>query len=376
MKICKVSATLSLVILLLFPSCKGKGGSTASHAGDPIDMRHARNIEMSQIGDGVTLVTLRNPWDTTKNMSRYALVEKGYQVPGNLPAGTVTIDVPLDRSVVYSGVHVSLIDELGAGHAVSGVCDASFINDAIIRSNLKKGLIADCGSSQSPNLERIISLRPQAIILSPYEKSNETARFARAGINVIEAADYMEASPLGRAEWMRFYGRLYGRGKAADSLFAEVEKRYSDLKDRTGHTGARPAVLFDRVYSGVWSVPTPNSVTGKMIVDAGGSNPFAGNARNGSATLSVEEVVYKAKDADIWLIRYYEPGLSLKTLGTENAVYRNFKAFATGNVYGANTVEVPLFEDAAFHPDKTLREMIRIIHPEIESTPLEYYKKL
>lgn len=371
------SALIFSVALVLLPSCGGRGGATTPLSeGTPVEMRHARNIRMSQIGDDVTLVTLVNPWDTTKTMARYALVESGADAPGGLPAGTVTINVPLDRSVVYSAVHVALIDELGAGSAVNGVCDAAFINDSAIKAALQSGDIADCGSNQSPNMELIVSLRPQAILLSPYEQTDEAARWARTGITVVQTAEYMEASPLARAEWMRFFGRLYGRGHQADSLFEAVERRYIALKEKASVTNVRPSVLFDRIYSGTWDVPTSGSMTGRLIEDAGGRNPFAEYKEGGSARLAPEEVLYKGGDADIWLVRHFEPGMSLESLGTENPMYRKFKAYAGGNVFGANTVEVPLFEDASFHPDKTLREMIRLLHPEIDSTPTEYYRKM
>ncbi len=371
------SAVIPAVALLLLSSCGGRTGATATpDSGREIEMRHARNISMSELDDGVTLVSLRNPWDTTRNMARYALVEKGHDAPGTLPEGTLVINIPLERSVVYSAVHVALLDELGAGAAVNGVCDAAFINDTTVKAALKAGRIADCGSNQTPNIELIVSLRPEAILLSPYEQTDEVARYARTGINVVQTAEYMEATPLARAEWLRFFGRLYGRAEKADSLFEAVESNYLQLRLAAARSDRRPTVIFDRIYSGTWDVPTSNSVTGRFIEDAGGANPFASYTQSGSARLAPEEVFYKGKDADIWLVRHYEPSMTLSALGKENKMYPRFKAYAEGNVFGANTVEVPIFEDAAFHPDRILREMIRILHPDIERTPTVYYKKL
>lgn len=367
---------LTLLTLLFLPSC---GSSNVRHDGhgEPIEMRHAKNISMSEISDGVTLVTLRNPWDTTKTMAHYALIEKGSETSADLPAGTIKINVPIERSVVNSGVHVSLIDELGASEAVSGVCDATFINDSIIKARIKSGKIADCGQSQSPNMERIVSLRPQAIVLSPYEKSDEQSRFARTGIAVVEAADYMESTPLGRAEWMRFFGRLYGEGAKADSLFNKIESEYEATRQSAMNAKTKPAVLFDRIYSGGWDVPTSGSVTGHLIVDAGGTNPFSKYDQGGSAHLSPEEVLYTAQNADIWLVRYYEPSLTKASMQADNELYTRFKAFKADNIYGANTLERPLFEDGAFHPQLVLKEMVRIIHPELVTDGnLRYYKKL
>ena len=120
-------------------------------------------------------------------------------------------------------------------------------------------------------------------------------------------------------------------------------------------------------------------MTGRLINDAGGLNPFAMRRESGSAHLTAEEVLYKAKDADIWLIRHFEPsGLSLSALKADNPIYAKFKAYKNGNVYGANTLKRPLFEDGAFHPQLVLEEMVRLLHPELTAPgdTLRYYRKL
>lgn len=364
-----------MMALSLLPGCRG---GNVPHSGDTGQnmMRHARNITMTEEGDSMTFVTLRNPWDTTRTMARYALVPRGYRSAAQFPAGIVTLEVPLERSIVYSGVHVSLIDEFGAMDAVSGICDAEYVSDMRVRQAVSDGKITDCGNNSMPVMERIISLRPQAVLLSPYEKSDGSSLFTNTGIDVVETADYMELTPLGRAEWMRFYGRLYGKGPEADSIFNSVEKNYLAMKQKAASSVNRPSVLFDRIYSGIWDVPTSRSVTGHLIEDAGGTNPFADRNDGGSAHLTPEEVLYTAQNADIWLIRHFEAnGLSLDQLGKDNPIYGKFKAFRNGNVFSANTLECPLFEDGAFHPDRTLREMIRLIHPEKDSSPLQYYTK-
>lgn len=365
---------LAAAALSLFVSCGG-GNAAATSDAKPVEMRYARLLSMSEPEPGVTLVTIRNPWDTLKTLVRYALVERGQDIKANLPHGTKKISVPIERSVVYSAVHVSLIDELGALNAINGVCDKEYVTAPRAVEGLTSGRIVDCGRNTAPVMERVVSLKPQAVVLSPYEKSSETALFGPTGITVIEAADYMEPTPLGRAEWMRFFGRLYGQSERADSLFGEVEREYLDIRDKVAKVAVKPSVLFDRLYNGIWNVPTSGSVTGILIEDAGGTNPFARQTKGGSAQLTAEEVLYTARNADIWLVRTFEPsGLTLKSLAADNPMYTRFEAYVNGHVYAANTVKTALFEDGAFHPQKTLREMVRILHPEIDSTPLQYYK--
>lgn len=364
--------------MMAFLSLQGCSDRKApvSYGGEKIEMRHAGLLRLEKIDDDVTLATVRSPWDSTRNLGVYALVANGREIDFELPAGTQVIDVPVKRSVVYSGIHTALLDELGALYAVQGACDVSYITDSATNRAIAAGKILDCGSNTSPVMERIISLRPEVVILSPFEKSDDLARFSPLGINVLEAADYMEKTPLGRAEWIRLFGRLYGKGEKADSLFNAIERDYLALREKGKNAATRPTVLFDRLYSGVWNVPTSGSVTGIMIEDAGGSNPFSKYKDGGAAHLTAEEVLHTARNADIWLIRYSEPALTLSSISADNPVYSQFDAFDKGNVYGANTLTSYLFEDGAFHPEKVLREMLRIFHPEIEKSPTVYYKRI
>ena len=346
--------------------------------GELVEMRHARNITMRALGDSVTIVQLVNPWDSTQTLAKYLLVERGYSATESLPKDAAIIEVPVERSIVYAGVHASLISELGASQSIAGVCDAEYMKVPYVKNGLSDGTVADCGLSSAPVMEKIIELRPDAILLSPYENSDETARFSRIGATTVLTADYMESTPLGRAEWIKFYGRLFGKGEQADSLFAAVETEYDKWKAIASRGNGKPSVLFDRPYSGIWDVPTSGSVTGIIIEDAGGSNPFDSYSQGGSAHLSPEEVIHTARNADIWLIRHFEPNLSMHDLARDNSLYTKIKAYKTGNVLFANTMETTLFDDGAFHPDKVLSEMVRLIHPELceEGDSLVYYKKL
>lgn len=365
---------LAFMVLSSLQGCNG--GKTASRfQGESIALNYASLLSMEKLNDAVTIVTIKNPWDTTEVFSRYALVVRGNNSNYNLPPDVNIIHVPVQRAVVYSGLHTALLQELGKLAAVKGMCDVRYVNDSATLSAIQAGKIIDCGSNSSPVMERIVSLKPEIILLSPYENSDDDSRYRAINAKLVEAADYMEPTPLGRAEWMRFYGRLFGAGAKADSLFKQIEMEYLTLRDKAANSTVHPEVLFDRSYSGKWYVPTSGSVTGRLIEDAGGKNPFAYYNKGGSAALSVEEVFHKGKNADIWLIRHSEPNISLSSIADDSPVYSRFDAYKKGNVYVANTLTTRLFEDGAFHPEKTLREMVRILHPEIESSPLQYFTK-
>lgn len=366
-------------MLLSFLASCGAGNGSASHLpeGDTIPMKYVTNLTMVDYGDFIK-ADFRNPWDTTRILQTYLLVPNDNELPTDLPQGTV-VRTPLRQSVVYTSVHSSLIDELGSADAIAGVCDTRYIRNSKIKDLVKKGIITDCGATMSPNIEKIIQLRPDAIILSAFENSNDHNKVGQTGIPIIDCTDYMENSPLARAEWMKFFGRLYGKGHEADSIFAEVEKSYLDTKSSVRNVKTRPKVLTEMIYGQSWSVPAAYSTAGVLIEDAGGTNPFSSYKTGGSVQLAPEEVLYKGGDADIWLIKYSRKSpLTMNGLASENPIYSKFKAWKTGNVYGCDTDLSSLFDDSAFHPDRVLSDMMTLIHPEIGENKNyhHYYKKL
>lgn len=370
-----IVSNLSIILVLLFLHSCGKS-STVSSGGEEVMMKYAELLTLKDF-DGYTVAEIRNPWDSTKLLQKYVLLEGDGEVPAGFSPEQI-IRVPLDKSVVYSAVHNSLIEELGAGNAISGICDVEYIFEPSLKERIKKGEIADCGNNVSPNVEEIIRLSPGAILLSPYENTNGHGKLSNAGIPIVECADYMENSPLARAEWMKFYGRLYGRKEKADSLFNETEKQYLQLKQLVSESSNRPKVLFDRIYGQSWSQPAGKSTIGIMLEDSGASNPFGDKKVLGSLQLSPEKVLYKAQDCDIWLIRYTDAPLTLKSLGEDKEIYTKFKAYNEGNVYGSDASKSRIFEDVAFHPQWLLADMISLFHPEVElgEKKKTYFEKL
>jgi hypothetical protein len=177
----------------------------------------------------------------------------------------------------------------------------------------------------SPTIERIITLSPDAIFMSPYE-GGSYAQLENIGAAIIECADYMETSALGRAEWMRFYGMLTGKENTADSLFAAIERNYKTIVSENNKQKKHPKVLTERVTNGVWYCPGGNSSMAKLIKDAGGKYIFADNNQSGSLNLSPEMVINKSTDADVWLFIYY--GNRPLTRNELTAEYSGYKSAA------------------------------------------------
>lgn len=371
---------LSVTILTLLTAGCGRGTERHGHSHNGTELiTTARNLSITE-DDGYTQVRIRNPWDTTRTLSSYILVDRDSVVPAGVDTVRNTlIRTPLRNSLVFSNVYVSLIKELGALESVGGICDAEYITDKTAAARIAAGTIRNCGQMMNPNIEMIMTMRPDGILLSPMNGNDSHGKLSSLGIPLIEAADYMENTPLGRAEWMRFYGRLYGQDEKADSLFETVRREYNDIRDKAHKATKRPKVLIDGVYGNVWNVPTDESVTGNIINDAMGFNPFGHYDMAGCAQLTPEKVLYEAADADIWFYRYFKPNdITLAQFAAENPNYNRIKAYKDGNVYGTNTRYSGVFDDAAFHPHWVLAEMVSILHPEITDIPQtrRYYKKL
>jgi iron complex transport system substrate-binding protein len=370
---------VAILVVALFPSLLTSCRTDSNTADEDGNIKYAKNLVIQEYED-FNYIKIRNPWDTLTTLASYCLVDRNMKdLPDNMPSEATVIKIPVKKSVIYSSVHASLIEELGCGNAVSGVCDSQFIIDSSIKDGLASGAIVDCGNSMQPNVEKIINTGAEIVWLSPFESDNGShGKLSLLGIPIVEGADYLENSPLARAEWMKFYGRLYGRGEVADSLFAKTEREYLSLKKKTETVSKSPSVIFDKIYSGSWNVPTSGSVTGAMIVDAGGSNPFNDYSNAGSATLTPETVLFKGGAADIWFVRYYgDKELTMADLSADNDAYSHFSAFKSGNVYGTNTLTSGVFDDAAFHPQWLLSDLISIIHPELGIIPMkQYYHKL
>lgn len=375
----KSIVTISYLIMLVLLAACGSTGTvnTNRNSGEEIHLSYAENLTLTKFPDYLK-AEITNPWDTTKILHTYLLITDSVSIPENLPSGTV-VRIPLKNSVIFSSVHNSLISEIGALDAIAGVCDASYIYQKELQKKIKNGEVADCGNSTSPNLEKIIKLTPDAVLLSPFENSGNYGKLGQLGIPIIECADYMETSPLGRAEWMKFYGLLYGEEAAAAQLFEEIENEYLDLKQMTETIGVKPKVLVDRLYGSSWDVPAKYSTMGVFIEDAGGINPFSYIDKQGSSPLAGEQVLMKAGDADIWLIRYSQTTeKTLKELEEDNGLYKQFKAFKNSQVFGCNTSNTLYFEEVPFHPQRLLRELVSIFHPEINMTDQHdrYFKKM
>lgn len=431
---------------LLMAACQGgKTAAADAEAGDTLEMKYAKLLTIVKHGDGeessdeaegidyqYAEAIIANPWKAGTMLHRYILIPKGeegdktvtrlaLQRTSGMGCTTDTVRTPVERSAVFIAPHCQLMYELGCQQAIRGVCDLNYINIPDVRKraasagnassgNASSGnafaqnSIVDCGSSMAPDIERIIAMKPEAILVSPFENSGGYGKLDRLHIPIIEAADYMESSPLGRAEWMKFYGMLFGKaknisttaagkaseataGKAseatlpascelrADSLFAQIEKEYLKLKAEAGKLPKGLSILTERKTGGVWYVPGGQSTIGILLKDANARYIFEDDQHSGSLPMSPEQILAKGKQVDVWAFKYFGGApLSQAQLLQEYDGYKALAALNRGNIYQVDTSTVPYFELTSFHPELLLREFIILAHGS-QFGKLRFYKK-
>lgn len=320
-------------------------------------MRYARWLTMND-----STATVLNPWRPGEVLHTY-----------HLPSATE----PYTRAVSATSLHAYLAYRLGALDRLAGVMDAGYIVAPELKAALTES--QDMGSSQSPNLERIKAAGCDLIFASPFENAGYGA-LETLGIPIVECADYMEDSPLGRAEWMRFYGRLLGRAAQADSLFAAEEEAYQTLCQKAPSPStlrrvaepSSPTVLLGKRGGQAWYVPGGKSYLGSLLEDADTHYVFAEENSTGSVPLDFEAVYARAKDADLWLITYAAPPaddgtfapMTYAALAAEDERYTQFRAFRERHIWACNTLEVPYYDALPWNPAALLREIIAIAHPD------------
>ncbi len=364
------------VAVVCFSACTPRSGSKSADSGDTIMFAYAENITAVRHSK-YTVVKLANPWKRGTTLHTYILVDRSDSARvSDLPKGTV-VYTPLSRNIVFTAPHCQLLQWLGAGATIAGVCDIGYMHQPYITSRAAIGKIADCGSSMSPSVERMATVHPQAIFVSPYDNSNYGA-LERMDVPIIECADYMETSALGRAEWMRFYGMLAGRAHEADSLFAKVVASYKTLASQAHKAGKGRSIITEKRVGGVWYCPGGQSSMARLIADAGGRYVFADDTHSGSLTMAPEAVLQKAENADAWIFVYSTPlPPTRKTLLAEYDGYKVLKAFREGNVYACDSERSTYFEELSFRPDMLLRDLVQILHPGIKNLgPTRYYHKV
>lgn len=330
-------------------------------------LRHATNFTLDY-AKNYQVLTVKEPSPGAKS-EKYVLVRCGTPAPeltGDL-SGAVTVETPVKSLFSASTTHLPFLADLGVLDRLKGVSSAGFVTSPEVRQRVESGAITEYTSGQEIDTEKVVGARPDALISDGTENKGY-GPLREAGVKVLANAEWLESSPLGRAEWIKFFAALTGTETKAAEVHDKVAGDYTALADEA--KGAEPSTaLLGTMYSGQWYMSKGGSYVAALVKAAGGTYAWAGTEGTGSATLDLEAVLAKAEDAPTWLV-VENDWKTLADMEKADARYAKFKAFETGNVWSANKVLGPgggndYYERGVARPDLVLADLVAILHPDL-----------
>lgn len=311
---------------------------------------------------------VKNPWPEAQKDFTYILKEKNATLPDSLKQ-FITISVPIQNIVVTSTTHIPALELLGVENTLIGFPNTQYISSEKTRKRIDSGKIIDVGKNESLNTEILIDLAPNVLVSFGINNSNPALdNLEKSGLKVMLNGDWNEQTPLGRAEWIKFFGALYGLESQAATAFNTIEKEYNSTLALAKKRTSRPSVLCGALYKNQWYVPQGASWAALFLKAAQANYLWQNSKGTGSLALPFETILDKAQKADFWIA----PGdfSSLQEMSNQNPHYQQFASFQNKKVYSyakkrGATGGIVYFELAATRPDLVLKDLIKIIHPEL-----------
>lgn len=325
-------------------------------------------------------IDVNNPWQGAKDVTyRYAFInEKSGFIPSD---ANEIVHLPVSRVVCLSTTHIAFIDLLSETSKIVGVSGVQYISNEHIDKRVNDGLIKDVGYEQAINIELIMSIKPD--IVFSYGVGAEAAgylhKLKELKIPVVFIGDYLEDSPLGKAEWIKAFGMIFGKAELADSLFYQMADEYCRTAKLVKEVQTKPKVFINLPWNEVWYFPGSQGYMARLIGDAGGDYLMNDLPGNRSHPYSIESALVRAMDADIWI----NTGsyVSLQQIGDAFPRLKSIPAYQNGMVFNNNLRSLPsggndFWESGAVSPHLVLKDLVSIFHPGIISHQMVYYKQL
>ncbi|MDQ6472286.1 ABC transporter substrate-binding protein [Flavobacterium sp. LHD-80] len=320
--------------------------------------------------EGYSVVTISNPWPNANKDFKYILKEKDANVPDSLQTYPV-IKVPLESVVVTSTTNIPFLEMLEVENKLVGFPHTDYISSEKTRALIDKGSVKNVGQNEKLNIEQLIELSPDLIVTFGVDNNNPMLdNLKKSGLNVLIQGDWMEQSPLGKAEWIKLYGTLFGKEDKAKELFDKIVESYNQAKKLVADKPATTKVLYGSMYEDVWYVAKGNSWVAQFMKDAKSDYLWSSLKGTGSEGLSFEKVLEKAKTANVWVVS--GSFKNLDELQKANPHYGEFDAFKNKSVYSLEskfgaTGGTVFYELSPSRPDLVLKDYIKIFHPDLLS---------
>ncbi|NAY90624.1 ABC transporter substrate-binding protein [Muricauda sp. JGD-17] len=332
------------------------------------ELKYAKGFSV-QKNATFTVIEVTSPWPSSDNNFKYALVPKEKLATITFPrdAYDAIVPTPVEHVVLTSTTHIPSLEALGVVNTIIGFPSTDFISSPAARKRIENGQIKELGTNENINTEIAMALQPDVVIgfgINDTNKAYEAIK--KSGIPVAYNGDWVEQTPLGKAEWIKFFAPFFQKETLADSLFHTIEKGYLNAKQLAQKSQKKPTVLTGGLYKDVWYVAGGKSWMAQFLQDANTDYLWANTDHKGSIGLSLEVVLDKAQKADYWL----NPSMHItyKELQSANAHHQQFEAFKQQRVF-SNAIKkgakggLLFYELAPQRPDLVLKDLIAIMHP-------------
>ena len=309
-----------------------------------MDLLYAENFTVDYYEGGYTLLT------TTMDSNQFFIVPEGKETPQNIDEliedaaakgrKLVVLKRPVKDIYLVASSVMDMFRELDALSTItfSGQKESGwYIEEA--REAMKKGDILYAGKYDKPDYEMIVSSHCSLAIENMMISHTPEVIEKLEDFNIPVLIDYSsyESHPLGRVEWVKFYGALLGKEEEAEEIFAKQAEILArvDADEKTGQTVA----FFYITSNGLVQVRQSSDYIPKVIALAGGNYVFEhlGDPEQKRSTMNmqVEEFYAGAKDADFLIYNSSIDGgiSSVEELLDKCELLADFKAVKEGNVF-------------------------------------------
>lgn len=332
--------------------------------------------------DNFQKLTVIDPWQkSSDNLFDYYLVGKNDKMPAEL-AGKQIFRTPLQRVICLSTTHIGYLDALKETGSVVGLSGSLYLTNSTIKKGITENRIREVGYEQGLNYELIMQLKPDAVFAFGVgsEINTQINKLKDLGIPVVLVGEYLEQSPLAKAEWIKFFGAFFAKDAMADSVYQNIESRYDSVKSSVAKVANKPSVLTGLPFKDTWWMAGGQSNLAVLINDAGANFLWRENASKEAFPVSLEEVFVRASKADFWIncgsvnnineLPAFDPRFSALPAVKNSRVYNN-------NLHSTASGGNDYWESGVVHPDLVLQDLVRIFHPEVFlDKDFSYYKKI
>jgi len=363
---------------LLF-SCQTNKESTTNKVDTSI-IKYAKGFEIID-NDGYKTLIIKAAYQNSTETFKYTIVNKNSDVDLENLKGT-KIETPINKIVVTSTTHIPMMELLNEEQSIVGFPFSRYVSSEKTRALIDNGDITEIGNQNDLNTEILLELSPELVVGYAVSSTSKTYNtIEKSGIPVIYNGDWLEESPLGKAEWIKFFGLLYNKEKEADSIFKSIEKNYLEAKELALNSNEKPTVLSGAVMSkDIWNLPGGDSFVATFLKDANTNYLWSETSGKGSLALSFESVFDKAQNAKLWLAPGYFN--SKEQMLQSNTLYQKFDAFENDHIFSptlkkGKTGGVIYYELATTRPDLVLKDIVKIAHPELlKEYELSFFDKM